>query len=78
MQLVGSKYEMEGNRVAGMQLAQSHISECRTDARVASGPAYGNGFGLVTAGGEYTHSPDTATLFASLEEFVRGGSDSRG
>ena len=73
--LVGWKYEVEGRRAGVIQLAQRQITDCRTDACVANGPAYGRGFGWVRAGGEYSHLPDTATLFASLEEFIREGSD---
>jgi phosphopantothenate---cysteine ligase (CTP) len=68
--LVGWKYEVEGGRAGVIQLAQRQISECRMDACVANGPAYGSGFGLVRAGSEYSHLPDRATLFASLEEFI--------
>jgi phosphopantothenoylcysteine synthetase/decarboxylase len=73
--LVGWKYEVEGDRAAVIQLAQRQITECRTDACVANGPAYGGGFGLVRARDEYSHLPDRATLFASLDEFIRDGSD---
>jgi phosphopantothenate---cysteine ligase (CTP) len=69
--LVGWKYEVEGGRAGVIRLAERQVAECRTDACVANGPAYGAGFGLVRAGGEVTHVPDTATLFAALEEFMR-------
>jgi phosphopantothenoylcysteine decarboxylase/phosphopantothenate--cysteine ligase len=75
--LVGWKYEVEGGRPNVIQLAQRQIIECRTDACVANGAAYGQGFGLVKAGGEYSHLPDAATLFASLEEFIREERDVR-
>jgi phosphopantothenoylcysteine synthetase/decarboxylase len=75
--LVGWKYEVEGGRANAIQLAQRQITECRTDACVANGAAYGSGFGLVRAGGEHQHLPDTATLFASLEKLVRGSSEAR-
>jgi len=71
--LVGWKYEVEGSRAGVMQLAERQIAECRTDACVANGPAYGAGFGLVRGGGEFLHLPDTAALFAALEEFIREG-----
>jgi phosphopantothenoylcysteine decarboxylase/phosphopantothenate--cysteine ligase len=70
-QLVGWKYEVEGGRAGVIRLAERQITECRTDACVANGPAYGAGFGLVRGGGEFTHLPDTAALFAALEEFMR-------
>lgn len=68
--LVGWKYEVEGGRAGVIRLAERQITECRTDACVANGPAYGAGFGLVRGGGEFTHLPDTAALFAALEEFM--------
>jgi phosphopantothenoylcysteine synthetase/decarboxylase len=73
--LIGWKYEVEGGRAGVIQLAQRQITECGTDACVANGPAYGGGFGLVRAGGEYGHLPDRAALFASLDAFIREGSD---
>lgn len=76
--LVGWKYEVDGGRAGVIQLAQRQITECRTDACVANGPAYGSGFALVRAGGEYSHLPDTATLFASLDEFIREAREAGG
>jgi phosphopantothenoylcysteine decarboxylase/phosphopantothenate--cysteine ligase len=69
--LVGWKYEVEGDRAGVIELAERQMTECRTDACVANGPAYGRGFGLVKAGGGCTHLPDTAALFAALEELIR-------
>ncbi len=73
--LVGWKYEVEGGRAGVIRLAEQQIAECRTDACVANGPAYGAGFGLVRGGGEVTHLPDAAALFVALEEFVREAQD---
>jgi phosphopantothenoylcysteine decarboxylase/phosphopantothenate--cysteine ligase len=68
--LVGWKYEVEGNRPGAIQLAERQIIECRTDACVANGPAYGTGFGLVRSGGETSHLPDKAALFSALEKLI--------
>jgi len=68
--LVGWKYEVDGGRAGVICLAQEQIARCRTDACVANGPAYGAGFGLVRSGGEATHLPDPASLFAALEELI--------
>ena len=76
--LVGWKYEVDGGRAGVIRLAEYQIAECRTDACVANGPAYGAGFGLVRGGGEFTHLPDTAALFVALEEFVRERQDTQG
>ena len=47
--LVGWKYEVDGGRAGVIRLAERQITDCRTDACVANGPAYGAGFGLVKA-----------------------------
>jgi phosphopantothenoylcysteine decarboxylase/phosphopantothenate--cysteine ligase len=73
--LVGWKYVVEGGRAGVIRLAEQQVAECRTDACVANGPAYGVGFGLVRGGGEATHLPDRAALFALLEEFVQERQD---
>jgi phosphopantothenate---cysteine ligase (CTP) len=68
--IVGWKYEVEGGREDVVAMAKAQIAECRTDACVVNGPAYGQGFGLVTRGGEVTHLPASSALFAALEQFV--------
>jgi phosphopantothenoylcysteine decarboxylase/phosphopantothenate--cysteine ligase len=68
--LVGWKFEVEGARAGVIRLAEQQIAECRTDACVANGPAYGAGFGLVRAGGQCMDLPDDATLFTALEQFL--------
>jgi phosphopantothenoylcysteine synthetase/decarboxylase len=75
--LVGWKYEVEGGRAGVIRLAERQITECRTNASVANGPGYGAGFGLVKSGGEFIHLPDTAALFAALEESMRAEQDNR-
>src|ERR1019366_1575461 len=76
--LVGWKYEVHGGRAGVIRLAEHQIPECRPDACVANGPAYGTGFGLVRGGGEFAHLPDTAALFVALEEFMRERQDTQG
>jgi phosphopantothenate---cysteine ligase (CTP) len=75
--LVGWKYEVDGDRAGVILLAEQQIAECRTDACVANGPAYGVGFGLVKGRGEVTPLPDAAALFSALEEFMREGHKAR-
>lgn len=75
--LVGWKYEVEGGRSDVVQLAQRQITDCRTDACVANGAAYGEGFGLVRPGGEHQHLPDLAALFMALEQLICGSSEAR-
>lgn len=68
--LVGWKFEVEGERARVIELAQTQIAECRTDACVGNGPAYGAGFGLVRPGVELLHLPDKARLFAALNSLL--------
>jgi phosphopantothenoylcysteine synthetase/decarboxylase len=75
--LVGWKYEVDGGRAGVIRLAEHQIAECRTDACVANGPAYGHGFGLARGGVEFTHLPDAAALYAALEELITAGQGSR-
>jgi phosphopantothenoylcysteine synthetase/decarboxylase len=70
--LVGWKYEVDGERAGVMRLAAQQIAEHRTDACVANGPAYGEGFGLVTTDGRHVHLADASALFQRLEQFIRG------
>ncbi len=66
--LVGWKYEVDGDRSAVLSAARQQLSECGTNACVVNGPAYGVGFGLVTAKGECAHWADRQLLFKALEE----------
>jgi phosphopantothenoylcysteine decarboxylase/phosphopantothenate--cysteine ligase len=68
--LVGWKFEVEGGRDGVIERASRQIFENQTDACVANGPAYGEGFGLVTAAG-CTEIADLPALCRALEEFVR-------
>jgi phosphopantothenate---cysteine ligase (CTP) len=67
--LIGWKYEVEGDRAATIRLAQEQISKCLTDACVANGPAYGGGFGLVSAT-QVEHCADMPALFAALDQMI--------
>ncbi|MDB6017888.1 MAG: dfp [Pedosphaera sp.] len=69
--LVGWKYEVDGDRVSVLALAERQITECRTTACVANGRAYGPGFGLVKGVGMHLPLRDSAALFAALEELLR-------
>lgn len=70
--LVGWKYEVEGDRASVLAAAERQLQECRTDACVANGPAFGPGFGLVTGAGQCKPLRDTGALYARLEAFVSG------
>jgi phosphopantothenoylcysteine synthetase/decarboxylase len=64
--IVGWKFEADGGRAGALRAARKQLADCSTDACVANGPAYGKGFGLVTADGQ-KHFAGRETLFAFLE-----------
>jgi phosphopantothenoylcysteine decarboxylase/phosphopantothenate--cysteine ligase len=70
--IVGWKYEVDGNRAGVLKAAEKQISECLTDACVANGPAYGDGFGLVRSSGQNADLPDRTALFEALGQLVNG------
>ena len=67
-QLVGWKYEVDGTRADAINMALAQMENCRTDACVVNGPAYGEGFGRVVRGESCEHLTDAPTLFTRLEE----------
>lgn len=69
--LVGWKYEVDGIREDAVRQAEKQLGICLTDASIVNGPAYGEGFGLVQGGGEYTHLESNEQLFEELEKFIR-------
>ena len=69
--LVGWKFEVEGNRESVIRAAEKQIAECLTDACVANGPGYGDGFGFVRGGEQCAHAPNAPALFELLERFIR-------
>jgi phosphopantothenoylcysteine decarboxylase/phosphopantothenate--cysteine ligase len=64
--LVGWKYEVEGDQSDVIAQVQRQLKDCRTDACVANGPAYGPGYGLVKSGGNHIHLSDSKALFEAL------------
>ena len=69
--LVGWKFEVDGDRDQVIGLARRQILDCRTNACIANGPAYGAGFGMITVRGHHLHIEDTANLFRALDKFIR-------
>jgi len=69
--LIGWKYEVEGDRADVLRAVDKQMSECRTDACVANGSAYGPGFGLVTGQGRCENHQGADSLFVALEKFIR-------
>ncbi|HYG21941.1 MAG TPA: phosphopantothenoylcysteine decarboxylase [Verrucomicrobiae bacterium] len=70
-QIIGWKYEVEGDQAAVIAAAARQLHECLTDACVANGPAYGEGFGIVVPNGKVTHLDTIPGLFDALEARVR-------
>ena len=68
--LVGWKYEVDGDKASVLGAAKNQMRDCQTDACVTNGPAYGLGFGLVTAAGRCDHFRDSAALFEALEQLL--------
>ena len=63
--LFGWKYEVDGSRENAIQLAKRQIQENRTDYSVANGPAYGEGFGIVSRDA-LEHCPSVDNLYPAL------------
>lgn len=68
--IVGWKFEVDGNRADAIALGERQLTDCRTDACVVNGPAYGTGFGLLTSPGQCAHLSDSSALFTALELFL--------
>lgn len=68
--IIGWKYEVEGNRETAVTLARDQIKKCHTDACVANGPGYGEGFALVTADA-VTHIPNASALLKQLAKLLQ-------
>ena len=69
--IAGWKYEIDGDRQSALALAEAQISVNRTDLCVANGPAYGEGFGLVSRDYPPQHLPTMDDLFAALAHCVQ-------
>jgi phosphopantothenate---cysteine ligase (CTP) len=69
--LVGWKYEVDGDRSDVVKLAQTQIAECRTNACIANGLAYGQGFGFITLEKEAIHLEDKNSLFETLAKRIQ-------
>jgi phosphopantothenate---cysteine ligase (CTP) len=67
--LAGWKYDVDGDRAGVMALGGKQILQCRTDACVLNGPAWGHGFGLLSCG-ICVDLADAAALFAGLEKLI--------
>jgi len=68
--LVGWKFEADGDRASVLVKANQQLAENQTDACVANGPAYGEGFGLVYRDGSRRHIENREALFVALATLV--------
>lgn len=66
--ITGWKFECDGDRDTAITRAVRQIAEARSDACVVNGPAYGPGFGIVSATGGIVHLEDKSSLAAALVE----------
>ena len=64
--IIGWKYEADGGRADALRAAAKQLADDATDFCVANGPAYGQGFNLVSARGQ-KHFAAMEKLFAALE-----------
>ena len=69
--ITGWKFEADGSRVEAIAAARRQIADCSTDLCVVNGPAYGEGFGLLTAS-KGSHLANPPVLFEALEQFLHG------
>jgi phosphopantothenoylcysteine decarboxylase/phosphopantothenate--cysteine ligase len=67
--IVGWKYELAGTRADAFTKAHAQLAECRTDACVLNGAAYGSGFAFCTQSSVHTCT-DTEALAAWLERWL--------
>jgi phosphopantothenoylcysteine synthetase/decarboxylase len=68
--LVGWKYEPDGDRTSVLAKARAQITRNRTNASVANGPGYGEGYGLVVETGQSKHLPDAMSLYRALAKLI--------
>lgn len=71
--IVGWKYEVAGTAAAAFARAWNQIAQCRTDACVLNGAAYGPGFALCHARDRVEHWPGLGELCAGLLSWLEEG-----
>jgi phosphopantothenoylcysteine decarboxylase/phosphopantothenate--cysteine ligase len=70
--IAGWKYEVDGPREGVLSLSRKQMLESLTDACVANGPGYGEGYGFITGDETAVHCQDQKELFATLAKFGAG------
>ena len=69
--ITGWKFEAGGTRDDALMAGRAQISACGTDACVVDGPAYGEGFGVISASESFVHLPDPQKLCICLAELLK-------
>ena len=64
--IVGWKYELDGDRSAALSKGAAQIRECRTNACVVNGAAFGPGFGILLPDGRVLEERDKTALAGAL------------
>ena len=68
--IVGWKFELDGSRDDALTRARRQLEECRTNACVLNGTAWGGGFGFIEPGREPVPSADKSSLCAFLSDWL--------
>jgi len=76
--IIGWKYEVDGTQADAIDLGRKQIQENQTTACVVNGPAYGIGFGIVSADGSCQHIAEAGELYAALERLAAARSKTAG
>lgn len=71
--IVGWKYELDGAQREAVAKAWRQIEECRTEACVINGAAYGNGYGLCLPPDQVIQCPDLGALTRQLHLLAGAG-----
>lgn len=68
--IVGWKYELDGSRDELIVKGNTQLQECRSDAVVLNGTAWGEGFGLLLKNGDLIYISDRPSLYTNLSSFL--------
>lgn len=69
--IVGWKFEADGKRPDVIVAGQKQLIDCSTNFCVVNGPAYGEGFGLISKAAVPAHLANPPLLFDALEKNLR-------
>jgi len=69
--IIGWKWETHGDMKELRKVAEKQIQTCRTNGCVLNGPAYGNGYLLMTINGDSLPCPSPADLGNALVRYLK-------